>query len=98
MRYVIIRTIPTVSYEDIRDSFRCLQTLHHGAESLKFIFEMNGLYDSIHISMRVKVIKDVQINAVEAFRGMPSGDKYSSGANLGVLKKENDEPPAARSL
>ena len=98
MRHVIIRTIPTVGYEDIRDSFQCLQTVDHGAESLEFIFEMNGLYDSIHISMRVQVIKGVQMKAVEAFRRMAPETKYSSGASLGVLKKKNDEPSAARSL
>ena len=87
MRHVIIRTIPSVSYEDSIDSFRCLQTVHHGAESLEFIFEMNGLYDSIHINMRVKVIKGIQMNAVEAFRGMPSGDKILFRSQPGSTKK-----------
>ena len=98
MGHVIIRTIPTVSYEDIRSPLQCLQTVYHSAESLEFIFEMDGLYDSIHISMRVKVIKGVQMKAVEAFRRMAPETKYSSGASLGVLKKKNDEPSVARSL
>lgn len=78
--------------------FKNGQMAGHGAKSLEFIFEMDGLYDSIHISMRVKVIKGVQMKAVEAFRRMAPETKYSSGASLGVLKKKNDEPSAARSL
>jgi len=75
MGHVIIRTIPTVSHEDVRGPLQCLQTVHHGAESLELILEMNRLDDSIYVGMRVKVIKGIQMDAVEPFRGMAPGDK-----------------------
>lgn len=87
MGHVIIRTIPTVSYEDIRSPLQCLQTVYHSAESLELIFEMNRLDDSIHISMRVKVIKGIQMKAVEAFRGMAPGDKILIRSQLWSTEK-----------
>lgn len=65
MGNIIIRAIPVVSYEDIGNPVRRFQTVHHGAESPELIFEMDRL-----ISMRIKIIKGIQVDALEAFCGM----------------------------
>ena len=48
---------------------------------------MDRLDDSIHISMRVKVIKGIQMDAVEAFRGMAPGDKILIRGQLWSAEK-----------
>lgn len=70
MGNIIIRAIPAVSYEDIGNPVRRFQTVHHGAESPELIFEMDRLDKGILISMRIKIIKGIQVDAVEAFCGM----------------------------
>ena len=87
MCHVIIRTIPAVSYEDIGNPVRCLQAVHHGAESPEFILGMNGLDYGILISMCVKVIKGVEVYAVEPFCGMASGNKILFRGPLGGAGK-----------
>jgi len=75
MGHVIIRAVPAVGYEDIGNPIGCFQAVHHGAESPELIFEMNGLDKGIQICMRIKIIKGVQMNAVEAFCGMALRNK-----------------------
>ena len=48
---------------------------------------MDRLDDSIHISMRVKAIKGIQMDAVEVFRGMAPGDKILIRGQLWSTEK-----------
>lgn len=78
---------------------RRLQVVHYGAESFEFIFGMNGLDDAILISTGVKIIKGIEVYAVNPFCGMPFRNKILfRGLLRGEMKKEKEKPSAVRNL
>ena len=101
MRHVIIRAIATGGQEEGGNPLRCFQAVHHGTESLEFIFEMDRLYHGIPISMGGKVIKGIEVDTVEAFCGMPFRNRILlrgpfGGREKGEVRAISGQEPVVR--
>ena len=65
MCHIVVRTIATVTNINVFSSFDDFMAVNHVAESTEFIFTMDRLNQGIRISVCCKVIKSIQMHAVD---------------------------------